>query len=72
MADYSRYRTETLEKMFDTANEKYYQEVMKPVGNWGDGMRLSKLPRCAAYERARARVEEIGKELARRRESDRN
>ena len=44
MADYSRYRTETLKKMREAAWEKYYAEAEKPAGNWGDGMRLSKLP----------------------------
>lgn len=52
MADYSRYKLETLQKMRERAQEKYEQEVMKPAGNWGDGMRLAKLPSIAGYERA--------------------
>ena len=34
MADYSWYRTETLEKMRSAAREKYYNETMKSGGNW--------------------------------------
>jgi len=44
MADYSRYKIETLNKIRDAAYEKYYSETIKPYGNWGDGMRLAKLP----------------------------
>lgn len=50
--------------MLEKAEEKYYAETIKPAGNWGDGMRLSKLPRLAAWEKARARVEELEAELA--------
>lgn len=66
MADYSRYRLETLLKMRERAQEKYEQEVTKPVGNWGDGMRLSKLPSIAGYERARERLDAIDREIDRR------
>lgn len=34
MADYSRYKTETLVKMRDRAYEKYCAETTKPHGNW--------------------------------------
>lgn len=66
MSDYSRYRTETLRKMREKAYEKYYAEAVKPVGNWGDGMRRSKLHGIAAYEKALARLSEIDTELGRR------
>lgn len=69
MPDYRRYKTETLTKMLGKAEEKYRQETEKPIGNWGDGMRLSKLPSITAWERAKNRVEEIKKELERRGES---
>lgn len=36
MADYSRYKTETLVKMRDRAYEKYCAETTKPQGNWGE------------------------------------
>ena len=48
MPDYSRYKTETLEKMKDKAWEKYHEETLKSQGNWGDGMRLAKLPTLSA------------------------
>lgn len=66
MADYTRYRTETLKRMRSAAQEKYYNETMKPSGNWGEGMRLSKLPELKAWERAKARYEAICAELERR------
>lgn len=66
MADYTRYKTETLKRMCFAAQEKYYNETMKPSGNWGDGMRLSKLPEHKAWERAKARYEAICAELERR------
>lgn len=66
MADYSRYKTETLKKMRDVALEKYYSETVKPSGNWGDGMRLSKLPQLKTWERAKARYDAICAELNRR------
>ena len=53
MPDYSRYKTETLQRMRDKAYEKYCQENAKPQGNWGDGMRLAKLPTLSAWEKAR-------------------
>lgn len=66
MADYTRYKTATLKKMLDSAWEKYYVETSKPLGNWGDGMRLAKLPEGKAYERARERYYAIVAELDRR------
>lgn len=66
MADYSRYKTETLKKMRETAWEKYIAEAEKPAGNWGDGMRLSKLPEHKAYWRSKERYEAICAELKRR------
>lgn len=67
MADYKRYRTETLKKMRSAAWEKYRTETEKSAGGWGDGMRLSKLPQLRAWERARERYEAIEEELKRRR-----
>lgn len=66
MADYTRYKTETLKKMQSAAWEKYAAETAKPCGDWGDGMRLSKLPQGKAYERARDRYYAITAELNRR------
>lgn len=66
MADYSRYKTETLKRMREAAWEKYLAENSKPAGNWGDGMRLTKLPQCKAWERAKERYESICEELKRR------
>lgn len=70
MADYSRYKLETLQKMRDRAQEKYDQEVIKPVGNWGDGMRLAKLPSITGYERAKERLDAINKEIQKREQND--
>ena len=70
MADYSRYKLETLRKMRERAQEKYEQEVMRPVGNWGDGMRLAKLPSITGYERAKERLDAINKEIRRREQDD--
>ena len=72
MADYSRYKTETLEKMRSAAWEKYYSETIKPCGNWGDGMRLAKLPEHKAREKAKQRYDAICAELERRRAAARN
>lgn len=66
MADYSRYKTETLEKMREKAYDKYYELTLKPSGNWGDGMRLSKLPQHKAWERAKERLDAIDAELEKR------
>lgn len=66
MADYSRYKTATLERMRAAAWEKYYAETMKPCGNWGDGMRLSKLLQNKKWEKAKERYEAICRELEKR------
>lgn len=66
MADYSRYKIETLEKMKEKAWEKYSTETAKRQGNWGDGMRLSKLPTLSSWEKARERYYAICAELDRR------
>lgn len=70
MADYTRYKTETLERMLSAAETKLYKETMRPAGNWGDGMRKSKLPSISAWERARERVGAIKAELEARRAND--
>lgn len=66
MANYSRYKTETLKKMRVKAWEKYYAETSKPGGNWGDGMRLAKLPQNRAWEKTKERYEAICAELRKR------
>lgn len=66
MADYSRYKTETLKSMASKAFDKYYSETTRSIGNWGDGMRLSKLPSITKYEIAKERYEAICKELKKR------
>ena len=70
MADYSRFKTDTLKKMREKAYEKYCYETTKPTGanNWGSGMRLAKLPQEKAWERARERLDAIDRELALRKE----
>lgn len=68
MANYSRYKTTTLEKMREAAWEKYWAETVKPGGNWGDGMRLAKLPRNRAWELSKERYEAISEELKKRTE----
>ena len=68
MADYSRYKLETLKKMLEKAEEKYYAETMKPKGNWGDGFRLARLHGIAAWERASDRVAALKQEILRREE----
>lgn len=69
MADYSRYKTDTLIAMREKAYSKYYAEAIKPVGNWGDGYRLSKLPSVSAYEKAKARYLAICEEIERRQQA---
>lgn len=58
------YSLATLEKMLIKAEEKYYNETIKPKGNWGDGMRLSKLPTLASWDKAKVRVELLKKAIA--------
>lgn len=68
MADYSRYKTETLQKMQNAAYEAYCRETMKKSrgDEWGAGMRLAKLPEHKAWDRARERYEGITAELDKR------
>ena len=49
---------------------KYDTETVKPCGNWGDGMRLSKLPSITAWERARDRYFAICAKLDRRKKEE--
>lgn len=58
------YSLETLKKMLERAESKYAEETVRPCGSWGDGMRLSKLPSIAKWERAKARVEELKSAIA--------
>lgn len=53
----------TIRKQLKKAEEKYFELTMKPCGNWGDGMRLSKLPSIATWEKAKDRVDQLKKEL---------
>lgn len=75
MADYSRYKTETLEKMRDKAFNKYY-ELTTDSGfsnlGWGAGMRLSKLPQDKEWEKAKERLDVIDKELEKRKEKNKD
>jgi len=68
MADYSRYKTATLVKMRDAAEEKYRAETEKPGEGWGAGMRKARLCDNKAWERAKERYEAICAELERRKE----
>lgn len=70
--NYSRYKTETLEKMKEKAWEKYYAETIKPRGAWGDGFRnISKLPALSlsSWEKARERYYAICEELEKRKQA---
>lgn len=53
-----KYKSDTLKKRLDRLNEQYYQETIKPCGNWGDGMRLSKLSSISKWEKLKNRIEE--------------
>jgi len=66
MADYSRYKTDTLIRMRDKAYEKYMQECAKPLDGWGSGMRKTHLSNYRQWERAKERYEAICAELKRR------
>lgn len=72
IADYSRYKTATLQKMREAAWKNYATETQKPLGNWGDGMRLSKLPQGKAWEKAREQYHAICAELEKREAEARN
>lgn len=66
--DLTRYKDDTLQKMLSKAETTYTELTLKPIGNWGDGMRLSKLPSIVKWDRAQQRVRDIKKEIARRKE----
>lgn len=68
MADYSRYKTGTLERMREKAYDRYYDLTTRQsaADNWGNGMRLAKLPQEKAWESAKERYETIDAELKRR------
>lgn len=70
MADYGRYKTVTLKRMLERAEEKYYDELQKASARmtWGYGMRHSKLPQDKALEHAEERLTAIKSELKRREE----
>lgn len=66
MADYSRYKTETLKRMKIAAKEKYEAETMRSGEVWGAGMRKAKLCDYKSWERARERYLAICNELEKR------
>lgn len=66
MADYSRYRTETLKKMRDAAWEKYCAELERSSDGWGAGFRHWKLREHKGFIRARDRYYAIDAEIKRR------
>lgn len=63
MADYSRYKTETLRKMQDTAFSEYYKAAVEPCG---DGRNFSKTPMAKRLTRLTERYEAICAELEKR------
>lgn len=71
MADYTRYKTETLKKMRDAAWEKYCAELEKPGDGWGAGFRHWKLRDYKGFEKSRDRYYAICAELKRREELER-
>ena len=66
MADYSRYKTETLEKMLKKAWEEYKKETEKPGEGWGAGMRKARLCDYKGWEKAKNRYDAIRAELRKR------
>ena len=66
------YSLKTLEKMREKAYEKYCKETVKPNGNWGDEMRISKLPSLAAWEKARERLAELDEAIAKKKAEEKN
>lgn len=58
-----KYRVSTLQKRLERYKEQLYQETIKPCGNWGDGMRLSKLSSITKWERLKDKVKETEKLL---------
>lgn len=63
MPDYSRFKTETLEKMRGQAFSQYYKEAVRPVSGFKDAM-----SRITEYNRAVAKLEAIDAELMKRQE----
>lgn len=53
-----KYKVSTLQKRLDRYKEQLYQETIKPCGNWGDGMRLSRLPSTTKWEKLQDKVDE--------------
>ena len=68
MADYSRYKIEILKRMREKAYNRYYDLTTRQsaADNWGNGMRLAKLPQEKAWEMAKERYEMIEAEIRRR------
>lgn len=58
-----KYKVSTLEARLERLRGQYYEETVKPVGNWGDGMRLSKLPTNKRWERLSEKIKETEKLL---------
>lgn len=58
-----KYKVSTLEARLEKLRIQYYEETVKPVGNWGDGMRLSKLPTNKKWERLSEKIKETEKLL---------
>ncbi len=58
-----KYKVSTLKKRLEKYKEQYYQETVKPCGNWGDGMRLTKLSSVTKWERLKGKIEETEKLL---------
>ena len=63
MADYSRYKTETLEKMCNAAFVDYYRVATRPCG---DGRNFLKSPAAKRLARLKERYEAISAELGKR------
>ena len=54
---------QTIRNQLEKAEEKYYNLTIKSCGNWGDGMRKSKLPSLSTWEKAQERVKQLKREL---------
>lgn len=61
---YARYSLETLLKWRDKADCDYVEETLKKQGGWGDGMRLSKLPTLARWNKLRDKLNALNDEIA--------
>lgn len=53
-----KYKVSTLEKRLEKLKDKYYEETCKPVGNWGEGMRLSKLSSVKKWSDLQDKIKE--------------